>query len=373
MVKPIKLFRTLSLGLLSTLASLLPAVAQVPTAPRYSLLSVPDEGTTLDEQKAVKIRDVAQCLIRESPQALSLELEYSLYQWWSGADGSIPNEEIQALLHTGGQSFNIVVDNNKHPNFTSRMEIIIDEHVKLADIGLDGRVNYGRDDTTSLVFDELDYDGDGKEHLGVEFRESFQKTYGAAIEKLDAWCNLRTATGQTTTPSPTSSIIHYPLVSTADTGDRPANPYNADKVRRLAEYVLHQWLPLSDKDFRYYHHLRDNTRGQQDTSVYFEENNLLVAITVYNYRNGNNMNGNNTDALTIRVIDRWTDSTAKFSDRGLDGYCDFGYEQQKRLQKSPEKLFDRKRGKGTEHQDYFQTLYEHALDRLLQYYEKKVE
>ena len=115
-LKNMRSFRAFTLGLLSMLASSLPAVAQVPTAPRY---------------------------IWESPQALSLELEYSLYQWWSRASGPVPNEEIRARLHTGGQSFDIVVNNINDHYFTSSMAITIDEQVKLGDFGLDGRINYG--------------------------------------------------------------------------------------------------------------------------------------------------------------------------------------------------------------------------------------
>ncbi len=353
-----KLFRAFSCSLLSALAPSLFAVAGVPVAPRYSLASVADEGTELNEQKAARIREVAHCLFQESPSGISSELEYSLYQWWSGASSSIPSENIQARIRTGGQSFNIVVDNTNHPKFPPRMEITIDEQVKLVDSGLDGRVNYGRDEATSRVFDERDYDHDGKESAGLEHQGSFQEKYWTAIGQLAAWCELRKAVGHTITPLPTSSVFHYPLISVADKG-LPANPLNAAQARTLAEDVTHKWLPLSDSDFYSYHHQRENSRGYQHTSVFFRENNLMVKIAI------NNERGRGLDALTIIVEDKQTKQLSKFSDIGLDGQCDFGYEELG----VPKKVFGRKQRKGLEHRDYFQKLYEHSLERLLQYYE----
>ncbi len=360
-----------------------PLRAEVPITLRYSLTSTPDEGTTIDEQKAAQVRGLASCLFQESPQTTDSELEYSLYQWWSGADGAVPSEKMEVQLREGGQSFNMMVSNlneEGHPGYSDTINITIysestrkrssgppQNEVKLADFGLDGKINYGRDDLEGSVsvFDEGDYDGDGQNSQGLEQREYFQEKYGLTVERLARWCDdvkaqrLKARAGGKKTTS-----LHYPLVIVPDEG-RTLNQNKASPARSLANYVLHQRLQLNEKDFRSYHHHRNNAKRYQQTTVFFQENNLLVQISVDNHQR------EQPDTIALRVDDRWSGQSFRCSDVGLDGHCNWGYEEQKKEQTNFLQTFDSRAGKGLEHQDYFQKLYEHALDRLLQYYEGK--
>lgn len=161
---------------------------------KYPLVSIPDEGTTLDEAKAAKARKLAEYVITKDEKRSGLISHNP-----NAKNGMGDYQNVGVVIVVDGQQYSIYVDNwNKQdPNRKRNNGIVFyvrpagtkdaDNLTVIRDGGLDGRCNYGTlSPKASGIGKVINFrDGfDGRKPQGLEHRDRFQALYEATLDKL---------------------------------------------------------------------------------------------------------------------------------------------------------------------------------------------
>lgn len=168
--------------------------------------------------------------------------------------------------------------------------------------------------------------------------------------------------------------LRFPLTSTADV-DTTLDREKAARARKLAEYVITR---DKQRELLLYH--PDNTGGNPDyqgVQAVIDVGDWRYTVWVANHDENNSLKM--PDNISFWMRPKGTsgqDTLITFSDRGLDGSCDFGVIGKGVSDTKQEIIYHAKEmvgqnGENLQHRKQFQKLYNETVDKLLAFYERK--
>ncbi len=167
--------------------------------------------------------------------------------------------------------------------------------------------------------------------------------------------------------------LRYPLESVPD-DDTKLDPIKAAKARKLAEYVITKNMHPGLKWYNEYSGTYTRILQKVEADIFLDDFNYYIVVFNFNELRNQTPDASvrSYDTISIDIISNKKNGQVVLQDSGLDGRCDYGFIQKDGPfnETGKELIFSHKKGKGTEHADMFQKLYETTLDKLIQFYEK---